>query len=68
MFQKPDARFIMQTINTGTIHFVQNFDCEQAVFVSAFDSEDPSVYKKEHIFFWYIKFNITEQFQKFIIR
>ncbi|RUP49405.1 RmlC-like cupin [Jimgerdemannia flammicorona] len=50
-FEENGARFIVNTLHKGevtvfpmgAIHFEQNLNCEPAVFVAAFNSEDPGV-------------------------
>ncbi|RUP49089.1 spherulin 1a [Jimgerdemannia flammicorona] len=50
-FQENGARFIVNTLHKGemtvfpqgAIHFEQNLNCEPAVFVAAFNNEDPGV-------------------------
>ena len=50
-FQENGARFITNVLTTGqatvfpqgAIHFEQNLNCEAAMFVAAFNSQDPGV-------------------------
>ncbi|RUS15328.1 spherulin 1a [Endogone sp. FLAS-F59071] len=50
-FQENGAVFVMNTVEKGmatifpqgSIHFQQNLDCEDAIFVAAFNNEDPGV-------------------------
>jgi oxalate decarboxylase/phosphoglucose isomerase-like protein (cupin superfamily) len=50
-FQENGARFIMNTLVAGqatvypqgAIHFEQNLNCDSAMFVAAFNSDDPGV-------------------------
>ena len=66
-FQENGARFIMNTLvagqatvfPVGAIHFEQNLNCTQAMFVAAFNSADPGVLTIANSFYGGLPANIV---------
>jgi oxalate decarboxylase/phosphoglucose isomerase-like protein (cupin superfamily) len=66
-FQENGARFIMNTLVAGqatvfpqgAIHFEQNLNCTPAMFVAAFNSDDPGVLTVANSFYGGLPANIV---------